>query len=122
MEKNTSLLEKIEMGSFRGDKTKKKIEKFWDKVFKPDGLHPPEYCPNCGAKLTRDFIPFWNDSSRRETPQDPYKEIGYDTYCSNCDWSGDIIPDADRNVIHNVDENGKEYEVAGKDWHRKEDC
>ena len=100
---------------------KKQLRKLWDKVFYGDGLHPPNFCPSCGGKLRDDKQPFWADSARMEQPDDPFRGIGYDCYCENCGWSGDIVPDADWDVVHNIDENGKEYYEGKKDWHRKKD-
>lgn len=95
--------------------------KFWDKVFHGDEIHPPLHCPNCGAELPKTQehrMPFWVDSAREETHEKPFRGIGYDTYCPKCDWSGDIIPDSDRNKVHNIGKDGKVYEgIDGRDWH-----
>jgi len=54
------------------------------------------YCPNCGKKI-----------SKKDSTQMPYgdadikvggkwrvgKTVGYDVYCTECDWSGNIEPD-----------------------------
>lgn len=109
------------MGSVKGFKIQK--PSFWKKLFETDDIHVPKYCPNCGKQLQEKEVRvvFWADSSRKETPKDPYKGLGYDTYCPNCEWSGDIIPDEDRNIVHNIDKNGKCYTRKGKDWHREEE-
>ena len=63
--------------------------------------HPPKFCPNCGAPL-KDIVEYWVDSSRPETPENPYRGIGYDCYCEKCGWSGNIEPDEDVNIVHEV--------------------
>lgn len=104
-------------------KRKKKIKKFWEKIFNPDDFHPPKYCPECGSKIpqtTWHRASFWADSSRKETYENPFRGIGYDVYCPSCDWSGDIIPDEDGDKIHNIGKDGKVYEDSqGRDWHRE---
>lgn len=104
------------------DREKRKL---FNKVFHGEDLHPPNYCPNCGETLPQTEIhrmPFWVDSGRRETPKNPFKGIGYDSFCPNCSWSGDIIPDDDRDVVHNIDEKGKYYlDEKGRDWHREKE-
>jgi len=100
---------------------RKEKKKIFDKIFNEDGLHPPNFCPHCGAKLPQtqnNRQPFWVDSSRKETPDRPFEGIGYDTYCPSCGWSGDINSDEDRDCVHNLDKNGKECEEHGKDWYR----
>jgi len=85
---------------------KMKRVRFWDELFNPDELHLPKFCPNCGKELPprQAFvrIPFWLDSDRKETKENPYRGIGYDIECPSCDWSGDIIPDDDLTKVHNI--------------------
>lgn len=113
------------MGSIRKARPKKSITKFWNKIFNPDEFHVPKFCPECGSSLpkaTWNKVAYWNDSSRKETYEEPFREIGYDVYCENCGWSGDIVPDTDRNVVHNIGKDGKVYQDSlGREWHREED-
>jgi hypothetical protein len=64
-------------------------------------FHPPKFCPNCGKPL-KDYYEYWVDSSRPETPDNPYKGVGYDCYCPHCEWSGNIEPDLDRDIVHEI--------------------
>jgi len=51
-------------------------------------------CPNCG-KDDLDLMPFRKGESR-----------GYDCYCFECEWSGDILPDKESNYYdssHTID-------------------
>lgn len=66
-------------------------------------LHYPHFCPNCGHHLNS-VQPYWEDSSRPETIDNPFKGMGYDCYCRTCHWSGSIIPDADREVVDNIND------------------
>jgi len=77
------------------------------RAVKTEKLHPPKYCPNCGKPI-KDIVEYWVDSSRPETPDNPYKGVGYDCYCGNCGWSGCIEPDADREIVHRIPRNGVE--------------
>ena len=43
----------------------------------------PKYCPNCGAQL--------KDVQAIEDPRTG--ALGYDVYCDECGWSGEIWPD-----------------------------
>lgn len=50
----------------------------------------PLYCPNCGEALPkgdRYAMPMYDDKSGDGV---------YDVYCSACEWSGDIWPDAEQ--------------------------
>ena len=60
--------------------------------------HPPHFCPNCGEPMSKP-ISFWDDSSRESTVEHPFKGVGYDCYCSECHWSGDITPDVDQGIV-----------------------
>ena len=59
----------------------------------------PKKCPNCGAD-TVDIVGYWVESDWIETPEKPFKGIGYDCYCKMCDWSGEIEPDDDSEILH----------------------
>lgn len=61
-------------------------------------MHFPHYCPNCGNSMSKPQ-PYWADSSRESTPENPFKGTGYDCYCPYCHWSGEIIPDVDRRIV-----------------------
>lgn len=50
-------------------------------------LHPPERCPKCGSSNI-EFVIGKNNLD----------DAVYDTYCEDCTWSGDIIPDSDLRV------------------------
>ncbi len=45
-----------------------------------------KFCPNCGYKLPKELskqLPFTN----------PYNgDYGYDIWCKNCEWGGEIYP------------------------------
>ena len=76
-------------------KYKLKIGEQWE----GDALnHYPHYCPNCGESLQKP-ISFWIDSHRPSTAEEPFKGVGYDCYCKNCHWSGDILPNADKFIV-----------------------
>lgn len=49
----------------------------------------PKYCPHCGARLVDDhgWIQAYLDN------YDISRVQGYDCYCDNCTWSGNIEPD-----------------------------
>jgi hypothetical protein len=72
--------------------------KEWERWEDEALYHFPHYCPNCGEHLNKP-ITYWADSSRPSTPENPFRSIGYDCYCENCHWSGNIEPDADREII-----------------------
>jgi hypothetical protein len=44
---------------------------------------PPKHCPNCGSI---------NIHNQELISRHPTSEL-YDTYCRDCEWSGDISPD-----------------------------
>lgn len=46
--------------------------------------HPPKRCPECGSTN----INYVDLATERGN-------IVYDTYCYDCNWSGDISPDSD---------------------------
>lgn len=73
--------------------------KSWEKWESEAVKHPPKFCPNCGTKLTDNIQEYWADSSRKATVDNPFKDVGYDCYCENCKWSGNIEPDADTDII-----------------------
>lgn len=77
----------------------KEYEEWEDDAF----YHYPHYCPNCGKPLSS-IQSYWDDSSRPSTPENPFRGIGYDCYCDDCHWSGDIIPDKDRGIIEKRNE------------------
>lgn len=58
----------------------------------------PIFCPNCGKKRL-DAVEYWIYSDWPETPEKPYHGIGYDVYCKSCEWSGNIEPDEDSEII-----------------------
>ena len=60
--------------------------------------HPPKFCPRCRAEL-KDIQTYWADSSRFSSPENPFRGIGYDCYCSSCGWSGSIEPDEDLSIV-----------------------
>lgn len=62
----------------------------------------PKYCPNCKKELG-DIQEYWSHSDWIETPDKPFYGIGYDCYCKNCGWSGDIEPDEDDEIAHKED-------------------
>ena len=47
--------------------------------------HPPKHCPNCGSKHINyvECMAYFRGS------------ICWDTYCDDCNWSGDVRPDSD---------------------------
>ncbi len=47
------------------------------------GKYPPKRCPNCGSE---------NIHNQELESGSEYSEL-YDTYCRDCEWSGDISPD-----------------------------
>jgi len=47
--------------------------------------HPPKLCPECGS----------TNINYVELATVKRGSLVYDTYCYDCDWSGDISPDAD---------------------------
>ncbi|KXB08682.1 hypothetical protein AKJ59_00670 [candidate division MSBL1 archaeon SCGC-AAA385M02] len=47
--------------------------------------HPPKHCPNCGSENINYIECFTNFRGN----------IAWDTYCKDCEWSGDISPDSD---------------------------
>jgi len=69
---------------------RKKIEK-----------HPPKHCPQCGSGNTN-YVELWAKSQwmcdTKNPDWIPFQGIGYDTYCYDCEWSGDIEPDEDMNI------------------------
>jgi len=49
-------------------------------------MSKPNYCPNCG-------FPLHGEHSAVAITSTEDHATGYDCYCTNCDWSGDIWPD-----------------------------
>jgi hypothetical protein len=47
----------------------------------------PNYCPNCGQSIKEDELNAVAIASTKGN------RTGYDCYCPNCEWSGDIWPD-----------------------------
>ena len=46
----------------------------------------PEFCPNCGAALV-------GENAAVGILDERSGDVGYDTSCRNCGWSGDVYPD-----------------------------
>lgn len=63
----------------------------------------PIYCPNCGKPIT-DYVSYWVNSDWIGTPENPFYGIGYDCYCKNCQWSGEIESDIDMEIKHKLKE------------------
>jgi len=61
-----------------GNKERRKMNKTRPK-------HPPKYCPNCGHPVNNYVEGMTNFRG----------SISWDTYCKECEWSGDIRPDSD---------------------------
>jgi hypothetical protein len=61
----------------------------------------PKYCPNCGEKLVRVskkgliWIMPMGDSYQKTH----LKITTFDTYCDECEWSGNISPDVPEDII-----------------------
>jgi len=53
----------------------------------PVKLHPPKHCPNCGSTNIESVVGKNNQGSAI-----------HDTYCRDCEWSGDISPDSDLRI------------------------
>lgn len=49
-------------------------------------MSKPKHCPNCGAAHVS-AVAF------ERTYPNVRGETGYDCYCAQCEWSGDIMPD-----------------------------
>jgi hypothetical protein len=91
-------------------KSRKEIEqpkkyklKEWEKYDDEAYYHIPHFCPNCGESLSEP-ISYWADSHRQSTIDNPFKGLGYDCWCDNCHWSGDILPDMDRDIVEKRNE------------------
>ena len=46
----------------------------------------PRFCPNCGAALV-------GENAAVGILDERSGDVGYDTSCRNCGWSGDVYPD-----------------------------
>lgn len=58
----------------------------------------PYYCPNCGIPIRGDMNDMGDDSNRFPI-ENKQSDGGYDVYCPECEWSGDIYPDDEINEI-----------------------
>jgi len=61
--------------------------------------HPPNFCPNCGS----DKINYVELMSNFRG------SILWDTFCKDCEWSGDVRPDKDHDFYRHE---------AQEDWER----
>ena len=56
----------------------------------------PYYCPNCGIPIREDMNDV-GENSNRFPIENNKGDGGYDIYCPECEWSGDIYPDDETN-------------------------
>ncbi len=56
---------------------------------------PPKHCPDCGG-ANIDCAELWHRCSWKTDPSNPawqpYEEISYDVWCSDCETSFEIFP------------------------------
>lgn len=65
----------------------------------------PKFCPNCGKKSLGNPQAFEAEETGR------FGQLtGYDCYCRNCHWSGDVLPDF---------ETVKEFNKAKREFEKK---
>ena len=61
---------------------------------KATGKHPPTCCPKCGSKNLK-YAEYYTHSPHSAKDRTKPHGTGYDTYCTDCEWSGHIEPDKD---------------------------
>ena len=74
----------------------------FDNIMEEIGEAVPKYCPGCGSVLvnrsgTRFWIMPYSTAKPPYTKKDGVAVLpvnGFDVYCNECEWSGDIEPDS----------------------------
>jgi len=60
----------------------------------------PKHCPNCGESLIRvSNGKVWIAPMGEPYERVHFKLTSFDTYCNECEWSGDISPDVPEDII-----------------------